>query len=133
MIPLLLFPIKIPLTVDRIESHYAVVEWKDGSFCNIETRILPSSLHEGQALILYLRPKKEGNSVAISAHPALLHQAATLIELPYDHYVKIGHSYDLIIQPLRSTYVDKTKRFEFQYRYPSLSKRAAPRVLSSKP
>ena len=44
MIPLLLFPIKIPLTVDRIEAHYAVVEWKDGTFGNIETRILPQSL-----------------------------------------------------------------------------------------
>ena len=133
MIPLLLFPIKIPLTVDRIEAHYAVVEWKDGTFSNIETHILPQSLHEGQALILYLRPKKEGNSVAISSHPALLHQAATLVELPYDNHVRIGHRYDLIIQPLRSTHVEKVRQFEFQRRVPSNLQRESSELLSSKP
>ena len=132
MIPLFLFPTKLPLTVDRIEGHYAIVEWKDGSLSNIERRILPPSLHEGQALILYLRPAKEGCATAISSHPAFLDQASTTIELPYDNHLKLGHRYELIIQPLRSTYVEQPQRFELKLSTQLLLRRAAA-VLSSTP
>tara|TARA_Y100000589_G_C27048657_1_gene586305 strand:- start:423 stop:824 length:402 start_codon:yes stop_codon:yes gene_type:complete len=112
VIPLFLFPTKLPLTVDRIEEEYAVVEWKDGSYTNIEKHLLPSSLHEGQALIVYLRPSKEGEATAVSIHPAFLNQAAATIELPYHQHLKLGHQYELIIHPLRNTYVETKYRIK---------------------
>lgn len=106
MIPLFLFQMQHLLTVDRIEGNFAIVEWKDGSLGSIERHLLPESLHEGQALILYLKPSSRGAATATSSYPAYLHQSASSIALPHPQVLELGHHYHLTIQPLRRTYVE---------------------------
>ena len=110
MIPFFLFQTQLMLTVDRIEGNYAIVEWKNGSLGSIERHLLPESLHEGQALILYLKPASKGAATATSTYPAFLNQSASSIALPHPQVLELGHHYHLTIQPLRRTYVEARLR-----------------------
>ncbi len=108
-----LFHFSFPITIDRIEGDYAVVEWKDGSMGTIPSYLFPLDIHEGQSWYVHLQRKKHSiypldTGLIVNSYPTFLYQYNDIIQLPHPTVLPLGTHYKIYFSQIRGTYVQQS-------------------------